>query len=152
MAKRKGLDLTRIILNVQEKWLANLREIIAKEFSRNAKEWRLEVKRLLSGNCARRGGSNITGYPGRCSGTLERSLEHRTYVRRRKNAVGAGWGRNFTGAYNKSGKDYSRILNNSSKPYGGYQERIYESLDSRMRDVLRHYHSTTAGRKLWQHT
>lgn len=137
MAKSTALILTRILLKAQEKLLVNLRERISKEFSRSAKEWRLEARRLLSRNCTRYGGKNTTGYPGMCSGALERSLKHRTYVTRRKNAVVAGWGRKFTGAYNASGRDYSKILNNSSNSYGGYQERIYESLDNRMRQILR---------------
>jgi len=148
------IAITKIALRVQKDASVKLRKILSKEFSKTAKAWRLEAKTLLSGPCyADRGTPNETSFPGRCSGDLERSLKHRTYVtRRQESVISAGWGRQFTGTQNANGVDYSKILENSYKKYGGYQRRIYESLDERMTKIMAKYHETEIGRDAWLRT
>ena len=103
--------------------------------SKAAKDWRAWAKLKLSSPCASRsGGHNSSGYPGRCSGNLERSLHYRTYHTIRGRSpnyqVVGGWISEFNPFTNSDGIDYGEKLDRTFMPYKGYKKRIYEAMDS----------------------
>lgn len=156
--KRGPISLVKVAERTQASFAEKLRKVLAQEFASTAKQWRLEAKRLLGGQCASKGHPNETDFPGRCSGDLERSLSHRTYVLRRQvTSVNAGWARQFEefsrpATQNSGAFNYGAYLDRSNRSYGNYRQRIYNSLDKRMKEVLIKYSDTDIGRSAWLHT
>lgn len=112
--------------------------------TRAAKEWRTWAKIKLSSPCAARSsGHNSTGYPGRCSGDLERSLHYRTYHKVRGRSLNyhvvAGWVSEFTPFVNTDGIDYGEKLDRTFIPYKGYKARIYKAMDDFLSKAIRRH-------------
>lgn len=153
--RRGPISLVKVAEQRNKDLAESLRKVLAKEFALTAKQWRLEAKKQLSGRCARNGVPNTTQFPGRCSGDLERSLSHRTYVRRRQStSVNAGWARQFEefsrpATAGSDAFNYGAYLNNSNRSYGNYRQRVYAALDKKMEAVLTKYSDTDIGRSAW---
>lgn len=112
------------------------------QVKRAARLWRTESKVKLSQPCAASAGRvNPTGYPGRCSGDLERSLHYRTYARIRGTfpnySVYSGVEAQFVPFKNAEGVDYGQKLNTEHPKLLGYKERIYKALQDKIAKAIR---------------
>lgn len=139
----KGQSLSEVAeainKDVAKKFAANLKKSLAHA----GKEWRAWAKVKLSGRCADSlgGQENHSGYPGRCSGKLERSLGYRTYTRvgkvGGKQVVSAGANASFIDFTSDAGFNYGTYHNyNPRGKFTGYQQKIYQELSKRIAKLL----------------
>jgi hypothetical protein len=128
----------RIVAKVSEhltKQAIQLEKKFRKALVAGTNDWRRDVRRLLS-RPYRRDQINTSQFPRKRSGLLERSLRYKTRVTRSKKYIRATIYRRFE-PFNKNGFDYATYLNEqTNKPYGGYQERIYRILEDRVSQAL----------------
>jgi len=134
------LDIAEAVnVGVAKKYALKLRSQLAS----SAALWRQWAKVKLSSPCATKNGpqnSASGGYPGRCSGLLERSLGHRTYTRVSKSGthpiVKAGAYAEFV-PFTVRDFNYGEYHNdNIQGRFFNFKQKIYKELSKRVEKLL----------------
>ena len=137
----KAIDLVKVASSNLKVRVTRYRKELSAVTTAAARAWRTESKIKMSGPCAASGTLSTTGYPGRCSGNIERSLHYRTYSKIRGREpnyeVVSGVIAEFVPFTNNEGLDYGEYLNTAYYPYLKYKEKIYEALSKKVSNTIR---------------